>query len=139
MDFLILLHYLNLFLTNVPISYPLKTPEKLWFPGDFRGYKIGTLGINELTDNPHNTYFHIFLDERTKRNYHFHMLLSPNNIYSYTSSYLFHMHILHCLGILVNTRKLYYHKLGEYILCFQDISRSRIGHELIKWTRNLTL
>ena len=41
------------------------------------------------------------------------------------------MHILHCLGILVNTRKLYYHKLGEYILCFQDISRSRIGHELI--------
>ena len=27
---------------SVPILYPLKTPEKLWFSGVLRGYKIGT-------------------------------------------------------------------------------------------------
>ena len=30
---------LNPFLTNVPILYPLKIPENLWFSGVFRGYK----------------------------------------------------------------------------------------------------
>ena len=30
---------LNLFLANVPILYPLETPEKLWFSGIFRAIK----------------------------------------------------------------------------------------------------
>ena len=33
----------NPFLANVPILYPLKTPENLWFSGVFKGYKMGTL------------------------------------------------------------------------------------------------
>ena len=37
---------LNPFLTNVPLLYPLKTPENHWFSGVFRGYKIGTLARN---------------------------------------------------------------------------------------------
>ena len=41
-------YYLNPFLANVPILYPLKTPENLWFSGVFRGYKIGTLAGNGL-------------------------------------------------------------------------------------------
>ena len=32
----------NQFLTNIPVSYPLKTRENLWFSGVFRGYKMGT-------------------------------------------------------------------------------------------------
>ena len=39
---------INPFLANVPILYPLKTPENLWFSGVFRGYKIGTLAGNLL-------------------------------------------------------------------------------------------
>ena len=40
---------LNLFLANVlPILYPLKTPEKLWVSGVFRGYKMGALARNRL-------------------------------------------------------------------------------------------
>ena len=40
---------LNLFLANVlPILYPLKTPEKLWVSGVFRGYKTGALARNRL-------------------------------------------------------------------------------------------
>ena len=39
---------INPFLAKVPILYPLKTPENLWFSGVFRGYKIGTLARNGL-------------------------------------------------------------------------------------------
>ena len=39
---------LNPFLHNVPILYPLKTPENLWFSGVFRGYELGTLARNGL-------------------------------------------------------------------------------------------
>ena len=38
--------YLNPFLANVPILYPLKTPENLWFSGVFRGYKMGAFARN---------------------------------------------------------------------------------------------
>ena len=31
---------INPFLANVHISYPLKTPESLWFPGFFSGRKM---------------------------------------------------------------------------------------------------
>ena len=40
--------YINPFLADVPILYPLKTPEKLWFSGLFREYKRGTLVKNGL-------------------------------------------------------------------------------------------
>ena len=36
------------FLANVPILYPLKTPENQRFSSVFRRYKIGTLARNEL-------------------------------------------------------------------------------------------
>ena len=36
----------NPFLTNVPILYPLKTPENQRFSGVFRGYKMETLARN---------------------------------------------------------------------------------------------
>ena len=36
------------FLANVPILYPLKTPENLFFSGAFRGYQMGTLARNGL-------------------------------------------------------------------------------------------
>ena len=39
---------INPFLANVPISYPLKTPENLWFSGVFRGDEMGTLTRNGL-------------------------------------------------------------------------------------------
>ena len=38
----------NQLLANIPTSYPLKTPENVWFSGVFRGYKIGTFARNEL-------------------------------------------------------------------------------------------
>ena len=38
----------NSFLANVLTLYPLKTTEKLWFPGVFRGYKMGRLVRNGL-------------------------------------------------------------------------------------------
>ena len=38
----------NPFLASVPILYPLKTPENLWFSGVFRGYEMGTLARNGL-------------------------------------------------------------------------------------------
>ena len=41
-------HLLNPFLANIPILYPLKTPENRWFSGVFKGYKIGTLATNGL-------------------------------------------------------------------------------------------
>ena len=39
---------LNPFPANVPIIYPVKTPENLWFSCVFRGYKMGTLAGNGL-------------------------------------------------------------------------------------------
>ena len=44
------IHHLNLFLANVPILYPLKTPENQRFSGVFRGYKMGTLTRNGLNN-----------------------------------------------------------------------------------------
>ena len=44
------------FLTNVPISYPLKTPGKQRFSDVFRGYKMGTLaryGLSITKGRPH--------------------------------------------------------------------------------------
>ena len=38
----------NLSLANVPILYPLKTPENPWFSGVFRRYKMRTLARNGL-------------------------------------------------------------------------------------------
>ena len=38
--------FINLFLVNIFILYPQKTPEKLWFSGAFRGYKMRTLAKN---------------------------------------------------------------------------------------------
>ena len=38
----------NPFLANVPILYPLKTPENQKFSGVFRGYKMETLARNGL-------------------------------------------------------------------------------------------
>ena len=40
---------INLFLANVPILYPVKTPENFWFSGVFMGYKMGTLARNGLS------------------------------------------------------------------------------------------
>ena len=40
--------FVNLFLTNIPILYPLKTPENQTFPFVFRGCKMGPLVVNEL-------------------------------------------------------------------------------------------
>ena len=39
----------NLFLANVSISYPLKTPENQSFTGVSRGYKMGALPKNGLS------------------------------------------------------------------------------------------
>ena len=39
---------------NVPILYPLKTPENLCFSGIFRGYKMGTLTRNGLKEKNHS-------------------------------------------------------------------------------------
>ena len=36
------LELLNLFQVNVPILYPLKTPENFWFSGVFSGVKMET-------------------------------------------------------------------------------------------------
>ena len=54
---------LNLFPANVPILYPLKTPENQRFSGIFRGYKMGTLAGNGLNirkneKNVAHLYFH---------------------------------------------------------------------------------
>ena len=37
---------INPFLANVPILYPLKTPENQRFSGVFRAYKMGTLALS---------------------------------------------------------------------------------------------
>ena len=41
-----ILKFLKRSLVNVPILYPLKTPENFWFSGVFRGYKMETLARN---------------------------------------------------------------------------------------------
>ena len=48
LDFADISSYPNLFLANVPILYPLKTSENLWFSGVFRGCQMGTLARNGL-------------------------------------------------------------------------------------------
>ena len=40
---LLYIYHINPFLTNISILYPLKSPEKLWFSGVFRVYKMGAL------------------------------------------------------------------------------------------------
>ena len=47
---IVITNLINPFLANVPILYPLKIPEKLWFSGVFWGYKMGTLARNRLPD-----------------------------------------------------------------------------------------
>ena len=42
------LNKVNPFLANVPILYPRKTPENLWFSGVFRRYKMGKFVRNGL-------------------------------------------------------------------------------------------
>ena len=42
---------INTFLASVLIFYLLKTPENQRFSGVFRGYKLGTLARNGLTDD----------------------------------------------------------------------------------------
>ena len=52
---------LNPFLANVPILYPLKTPENQRFSGVFRWYKMGTLvriGLIKLQPCSHNPPFY---------------------------------------------------------------------------------
>ena len=44
-----LLYAFKLLLANVPILYPLKTSENLWFSGVFRWCKMKTLAKNGLT------------------------------------------------------------------------------------------
>ena len=52
---------INPFLANIPISYPLKTPENLWLSGVFRGNKMGTLSRNGLRWSISYLLFHYFL------------------------------------------------------------------------------
>ena len=40
----------SLFLTDVPISYPLRTPENIWFFGVFREYIMAALTKNGLNN-----------------------------------------------------------------------------------------
>ena len=42
------MEWVKLFLAKLPILYPMKPPETLWFSGIFRGYKIETLARNGL-------------------------------------------------------------------------------------------
>ena len=41
-------HKFNRFSANVPLLYPLKTSENIWFSNDFRGYRSGILAENRL-------------------------------------------------------------------------------------------
>ena len=45
--FVVIRFQLTLFLANIPILYPLKTPESITFSGAFRGYTIRTLAKNK--------------------------------------------------------------------------------------------
>ena len=40
--------YVNLYLGNIPVSYPLKTLKNIWFSGVLRGSKMGALAKNRL-------------------------------------------------------------------------------------------
>ena len=42
--------FISPFLANVPVLYSLQTTENLWFSGVSRGYKMGTLARNELSN-----------------------------------------------------------------------------------------
>ena len=48
-ELILIILILNPFLATVPISYPLKTPENLWFSLVFRGCKMGILARNGLS------------------------------------------------------------------------------------------
>ena len=43
-------YFHNLFLADVPILYPLETPENQMFSGVFRGYKTGKLARKGLSN-----------------------------------------------------------------------------------------
>ena len=43
-----MMNLFNPFSTNVPLLYPLKASENLWFSDAFRGYRSGTLVENGL-------------------------------------------------------------------------------------------
>ena len=45
--FVVIKFQLTFFLANIPILYPLKTPESITFSGAFRGYTIRTLAKNK--------------------------------------------------------------------------------------------
>ena len=50
-------NFLNPYLANVPILYPLKTPENQSFSDVFRGYKMETLAKNGLISVSMNYFF----------------------------------------------------------------------------------
>ena len=52
--------YFNPFLANVSILHSLKTHEKLWISGIFKGYKMGTFVKNTYKDKPY--YSNPYLD-----------------------------------------------------------------------------
>ena len=64
----------NPFPASVPVLYPLKTLENLWFSGVFRGCKIGTLAGNGLILTIINNIFvfarvvHCLKEEDDKKN-----------------------------------------------------------------------
>ena len=47
-----ILRRFNPFMANVPILYPLKTPENLWFSGVFRGYNMGIYPLDYTITSP---------------------------------------------------------------------------------------
>ena len=61
----------GIILRNVPIFYPLETPEDIWFSNVFKWYKIGSLSRNGLKNNsilcaatkPQNYSGHNFKDQ----------------------------------------------------------------------------
>ena len=54
----------NPFLTNVPISFPLKTPGNLWFSGIFSRYKVGNIDQKWIKETKfRDMLFHIFRSE----------------------------------------------------------------------------
>ena len=55
-----MLKLFNPFLANVPILYPLNTPENLWFSGVFREYKMETLARNGLNKKKNETNYERF-------------------------------------------------------------------------------
>ena len=72
----------NPFLANVSISYPMKTPKTPWFPGVFKGYKMGTLAKNGLL-----CVIYLFL--RYALLLYYMLVLFPLSGASYCTIYLF--------------------------------------------------